>query len=43
MLRSERSERLEAWATGIVLDPTLRDGPSGLLRVRSWYAVAEGV
>ncbi len=38
MLRSERSERLEAWATGIVLDPTLRDGPSGLLRVRMCLA-----
>jgi hypothetical protein len=35
MLRSERSERLEACAAGTVLVPTLRDGPSGLLRVRS--------
>jgi hypothetical protein len=34
MLRSERSERLEAWASGVVRDPTLRDGPTGLLRVR---------
>src|SRR5712672_3593133 len=34
MLRSERSERLEAWATGMMLAPTLRDGPTGLLRVR---------
>jgi hypothetical protein len=25
MLRSERSERLEAWAAGVVLVPTLRD------------------
>src|SRR5713226_8237619 len=36
MLRSERSERLEAWAAGTVLAPTLRDGPAGLLRVR-WF------
>jgi hypothetical protein len=34
MLRSERSERLEAWASGEVPVATLRDGPSGLLRVR---------
>jgi hypothetical protein len=36
MLRSERCERLEAWAAGTVLAPTLRDGPAGLLRVR-WF------
>src|SRR5258708_14651832 len=35
MLRSERSERLEAWAADTLLLPTLRDGPAGLLRVRS--------
>jgi hypothetical protein len=35
MLRSERSERLEAWAAGEVPVATLRDGPAGLLRVRS--------
>src|SRR5882672_7301706 len=35
MLRSERSERLEAWAADTLLLPTLRDGPPGLLRVRS--------
>jgi hypothetical protein len=34
MLRSERSERLEAWAASTVLALTLRDGPAGLLRVR---------
>ena len=36
MLRSERSERLEAWAAGSVLAPTLRDGRAGLLRMR-WF------
>src|SRR5258708_30427879 len=34
MLRSERSERLEAWPQARCLLPTLRDGPAGLLRVR---------
>jgi hypothetical protein len=34
-LRSERSERLEGWATDKVLVPTLRDARKGaLLRVR---------
>jgi len=46
MLRSERSERLEAWAADTLLLPTLRDGPAGLLRgevvsvsaiYESWY------
>jgi hypothetical protein len=27
ILRSERSKRLEGWATVEVLDPTLRDAP----------------
>jgi hypothetical protein len=36
MLRSEQSERLEAWAAGMALVPTLRDGSAGLLRVRRY-------
>src|SRR5260370_35277045 len=43
MLRSERSERLEAWVADTLLLPSKarrllradRDGPAGLLRVRS--------
>jgi len=34
MLRSERSERLEAWEPTSCLRPTLRDGAPRLLRVR---------
>ena len=41
--RSARSARLEGWATGMVRDPTLRDGPSGLLRVRWWWSATMGI